>query len=265
MTDFGPVTMYWGCAGGSQSKALRHMEEPHAMISYTSTSEIKDWMEYSFLDSGGYSLMLEKGEHPPASEYMAHVEEIEPSRYALQDYPCEPDILEEYGRTVEDHQQMSVDKARECLDYHETHGLESQPIPVMQGWEVNDYLRHVDQMRDAGCLTDSVGIGSICRRGQDSEIREVILSVADALPNGTDIHCFGVKNNILRYPQVRAVVSSVDSSAWYFRMYDDKPVDEPAWQTCVYMYIKYRRKLYEKMEQNSGDGQTQATLPYEPA
>lgn len=247
MTDFGSLKMYWGCAGGSQAKALRHMEEPHVMVSYTSTMELHDWIDYGFLDSGGYSLMLDKGEHPPAGEYMRFVAEKEPERFALQDYPCEPEILEEYGRTVREHQKKTVKKARRCLDYYQAHRIKSDPVAVIQGWGVSDYLDHVDQMRDAGCLTNTVGIGSICRRGQDKQICRVIKAVADALPDRCDIHCFGVKNNILEHSDVRGVIDSVDSSAWYYRMYDDKPVDEPAWQTCTLMYLEYRRRLFEKV------------------
>lgn len=246
MTDLNGTRMYWGCVGGSMSKALRHMEEPHVMVSYASTAKVWDWIEHSFLDSGGYSLMLEAGEHPPTTEYMEYVEEKQPEKYAIQDYPCEPEILEEHGRTVEEHQELTLERAAECLAEHQDRGISSDVVSVIQGWEKSDYLHHIDLLKDQGCLTDTVGVGSICRRGQDDEIAAVLSAVRDALPERCDIHAFGVKTNILSRPKMRGVVDSVDSAAWYYQMYKDKPVVEPAWQTCVHLYLEYRRGLYEK-------------------
>jgi len=260
MTDLDGTTMYWGCVGGSMSKALRHMEEPHVMVSYASTAKVWDWIEHSFLDSGGYSLMLDTGEHPPTDTYMDYVEDKSPTQYAVQDYPCEPEILDKYGRTVEQHQELTLERTAECLAQHQDRGIDSEIVSVVQGWDKSDYLSHIDRLRDHGCLTDTVGVGSICRRGQDQEITDVLKAVREALPARCDIHAFGVKTNILSRSDIRQTVDSVDSAAWYYQMYKDKPVDEPAWHTCVHLYLEYRRGLYEKFGLYQDNGQEQTDL-----
>src|SRR5207244_151955 len=72
--------------------------------------------------------------------------------------------------------------------------------PVLQGRTVEDYLRHAVEL--AGILYDlaavyrkrgltfRVGLGSICRRGQASEIHRIVASVATVLP-GIPLHLLG--------------------------------------------------------------------------
>lgn len=245
MTDFGDVRMYWGTGSGSASKSLRHLEEPDVMISYTTTQEPWDGIENLFIDSGGYSLMLKTGEHGPVDEYFRYVSDTGATVAALQDYPCEPEILSEYGRTVRDHQERTLERAAENLAYIQDHGIDAEPMAVLQGWEVSDYVRCIERYRDRGVLTDKIGIGSVCRRGAVKEIQSIIRTVANELP-GHEIHAFGVKQQILNYPEMREALNSVDSAAWYQRMYNDKPVAEPAWHTTAKKYLDYKRKMYQQ-------------------
>jgi len=256
MSDFGDLQMYWGTGSGSASKALRHMEEPDVMISYTTTQEPWDGIENLFVDSGGYSLMLQTGEHGPVSDYFEYIRDTGAAVAALQDYPCEPEILSEYGRSVRDHQERTVERAVENLAYMQDHSIDAAPMAVLQGWETEDYLRCIDRFRDAGVLTDYIGIGSVCRRGAETEIREIINQIASELP-GRNLHAFGVKQSILNYPDMREALDSVDSSAWYHRMYKGKPDAEPAWHTTTKKYLDYKRKLYRQFNpgRRVADGQ----------
>ena len=243
MTDFGDLTMYWGCAGGSSVKTLRTMNEPDVMMSYATKNNPWDGIDNLFIDSGGYSLMLNTGEHDPVDEYFEFVREWDASVAALQDYPCEPEILDEYDRTVRDHQERTVERAAENLAYIQDHGINAEPMAVLQGWETEDYLRCIDRFRDAGVLTDRIGIGSVCRRGAEEDIREVVTTVARELPSH-DLHAFGVKQTVLEYGSVRDALDSVDSAAWYYGMYQGKPDAEPAWHTTTKKYLDYKRKMY---------------------
>ena len=258
MTDFDGLTMYWGSNGGSMAKTLQHMAEPDVMVSYATAHDPWDGASDGdlFIDSGGYSLMLRTGEHDPVDEYLEYVREYGASVAALQDYPCEPKILQEYDRTVRDHQEMTVERAAENLAYIQDHGIDAEPMAVLQGWETSDYLRCIDRFRDAGVMTDRIGIGSVCRRNATDEIRDVVTTIADELPDKR-LHAFGVKKSILKYPNVRAVLDSVDSSAWYFGMYQGKPVEEPAWHTTTYKYLEYKRDLYDYfgLSEQPRDGQ----------
>jgi len=64
MTDVGGVRMRFGHSNYYARRALEKMEEPHAMLSAEAANAAKwDGIEHLFVDSGGYQLMLEKGEH----------------------------------------------------------------------------------------------------------------------------------------------------------------------------------------------------------
>ena len=256
MSDLGGLRMFWGTGSGSASKTLRHMEENDVMISYTTTQEPWDAIDNLFIDSGGYSLMLETGEHGSVRDYFEYVEGVGATVAALQDYPCEPEILSEYGRTVRDHQERTLERAAENLAYIQDHNVSAEPMAVLQGWELDDYVRCIDRYREAGVLTDYVGIGSVCRRNAESEIREIVTTIADELPH-RKLHAFGVKQSILNFPEVRGALNSVDSAAWYQRMYQNKPNAEAAWHTTTKMYLDYKRKLYRQfnMDVVARDGQ----------
>jgi len=138
------------------SKALRHMRERDVLLSYATDTDPWDEITDLFIDSGGYSLMLETGEHDSVNDYLDYVEAVDANIAAMQDYPCEPGILNEYDRTVADHQAMTVDRARANLNEMRVRGLNTEPMAVLQGWEPDDYLNCIDMFREAGVLTDSV-------------------------------------------------------------------------------------------------------------
>jgi len=259
MTEFDGTTMFWGCNGGSMSKALRHMRERDVLLSYATDTDPWDEITNLFIDSGGYSLMLETGEHDSVNDYLDYVEAVDANIAAMQDYPCEPGILNEYDRTVADHQAMTVDRARANLNEMRVRGLNTEPMAVLQGWEPDDYLNCIDMFREAGVLTDYIGIGTVCRRNAETEIREIVNTVHNELPN-RKLHAFGVKKSILKYPDMRDALDSVDSSAWYFGMYQNKPVPERAWHTCTKMYLDYKRDLYDHFELSDQAKDGQATM-----
>jgi len=247
------VTMYWGTGSGSASKTLRVMEEPNVMISYTTAQQPWNGIDNLFIDSGGYSLMLETGEHGPVSDYFEYVSEVDASIVALQDYPCEPEILEEYNRTVEQHQQLTIERAVKNLNYIEDHGIEATPMAVLQGWETEDYIRCIDRFRNAGVLTDYVGIGTVCRRNATSEIQDIVLCINKELPS-RKLHAFGVKKEILTLNDVRAALDSVDTTAWYYNMYGEKPPAEQSWHATTKEYLDYKRGLYELFDRQQTGG-----------
>jgi len=210
------VKFYYGAASGSTRKSLRQMEEPNVMINYA-TQNNKPWegIENLFVDSGGYSFILGKGEYTTTNnEYLEYVETHQPELFALRDYPCEPDVLEEHDRTVEEHQEMTIKKHKELRELMKEFDIDTKPLSVIQGWELEDYLNHIDRMKEEDLITEHIGIGSVCRRGQDEEIRRIILEINKALPDYCKIHAFGVKSNILRFAEVCEVLHSADSQAF---------------------------------------------------
>jgi hypothetical protein len=92
---------------------------------------------------------------------------------AIQDWMCEPDMLKKTGLSVAEHQRRTTRSYLELRDIDP-----SMPwIPILQGWEVEDYLHHVDLYAKAGVdLTREsvVGVGSVCRR-QDTADAERLM------------------------------------------------------------------------------------------
>lgn len=260
-------TFYFGAACGSSRKALRQLEEPNVMLNYaTKNNEPWDGIDRLFVDSGGYSFMVGKGEYETSDRrYLKHIREHRPAIFALRDYPCEPDVLDEHDRTVADHQQRTLARHINLLDLIGETPVPSDPVAVLQGWSVEEYLDCVELFRDHGVLTDYVGIGSVCRRNQEAEIRRVILAVADALPPGTDIHAFGVKGSVLKYPDVRSALTSADSMSYNFAAQwsalKSKGEGHFSFRDAALEYLKQKRRIETLLLAEEDEETTQTTLP----
>lgn len=261
MTDIGDVRMYFGHSNYYARTALEKMEESHGMLSAAAANAaVWEGMDDLFVDSGGYQLMLDEGEHPPLEEYLETVRKWDGDRFAAQDYPCEPDILNKYGRDVSEHQWMTTEATAEAQAAYEDGDIEADPVAVIQGWERDDYIRHLDQLREHGCLTDTIGIGSVCRRNQAGEIRRIILDIREELPSRYSLHAFGAKNTILSDGDVRDALASADTTAWYFRNFDQSNQIDETWQEMVSLYLDYRRNLADLSGELVQTKQEQMTL-----
>jgi hypothetical protein len=168
------------------------------------------------LDSGGFSELSQYGEwRLDARRYARMVRlysrEIGSMRWAAcQDWMCEDHILKETGKTVADHQRLTVNN---YLDLR-TMAPELPIIPVLQGWLPDDYLRHADMYEACGislAALDTVGIGSVCRRQSMQGMYGLIYRLHS---RGIRLHGFGVKVTGLRsYGQY---LQSSDSMAWSY-------------------------------------------------
>jgi len=253
---------FFGAASGQSRAALRRLDEPDVMINYaTQNNEPWDGIDRLFVDSGGYSFMKGKGEYGTSDrEYLEWLAARDPHRWALRDYPCEPDVLEAHGRSVEDHQQMSLDRHRSLLSQADEFNISGEPVAVLQGWSVDDYLRAVDQYRDHGLLTDHVGVGSVCRRHSEAEIAAILTRVADALPGRVSLHAFGVKTSVLKQPPVREVLSTSDSLAYDFaarrRVAAELDARSFRWQDVAREMLQTRFRLEQLFDDTADDAQT---------
>lgn len=259
-------TFYFGAASGSSRKALRQLEEPNVMLNYaTKNNRPWDGIERLFIDSGGYSFMKGMGEYETTdSEYLDFVERHEPEIFALRDYPCEPDVLSEHGRTVDDHQQRTLARHIHLHDLLDNSAVESRPLAVLQGWRLHEYLECIDLFRDHGVLTDRVGIGSVCRRNQEAEIRRVILAIREELPDSVELHAFGVKSSVLKYPDVRAGLASADSQSYEMQAQwstlHAKGAGSKTFRDSALEYLKQKRRIDVLLAGESDDATTQTML-----
>jgi hypothetical protein len=167
------------------------------------------------LDSGGFTELAMHGEWitPPAAYVAAayHYRAVQgPFVWAApQDWMCEPVMLARTGLTVTEHQRRTV---ASVLDLR--HRAAELPwIPVLQGWTLDDYLRHADAYNAAGIDLEAeptVGLGSVCRRQATTEIAALV----GRLSLSFRLHGFGVKGSgLARYG---SWLTSADSLAWSY-------------------------------------------------
>jgi hypothetical protein len=173
---------------------------------------VNDWA----LDSGGFSELSMNGEWSVTPEQYA--QEVRRFAYeigrmdwaAIQDWMCEPQVREKTGRTVEEHQLLTVHNYLTLMDL----APDLPWAPVLQGWEEDDYFRHIDMYLKHGVRLFSeriVGIGSVCRRQHTAEISRIIGRLAK---QGLSLHGFGVKTK--GFDQYAEKLKSADSLAWSY-------------------------------------------------
>ena len=167
------------------------------------------------LDSGGFTeLNMNGGWSITPQQYVERVNEINKTPNlkwaAQQDWMCEPHMIEKTGLTVKEHIRRTVDNFLELRDLN----CDVHIIPVLQGWELDDYKTCFERFEAQGVDLRSepiVGLGSVCRRQATSEI-ENIVSYFHA--KDLKLHGFGVKiNGMKRYGEM---LHSADSLAWSY-------------------------------------------------
>ena len=174
------------------------------------------WM----LDSGAFTQVTLKGgfEQTPAdyAELIRRYGDWDDSGMKIavsQDYMCEPFVLKQTGLSVAEHQALTVDRFDAIRDA----GTGRVPLmPVLQGWTVADYLRHLEQYGDRIGAADWVGVGSVCKRqGHPRDIEFILSAILKERPR-LRLHGFGVKKTALRHHGVRSGLFSADSLAWSY-------------------------------------------------
>lgn len=133
-----------------------------------------------------------------------------PDFAAIQDWMCEPHIIAKTGLSVAEHQRRTIES------YHTLRSLAAEVnwCPVIQGFEPDDYRRHVEAYAVAGvdlATLPVVGLGSVCRRQKTDVMDAVIKEFHDA---GIKLHAFGFKETGVR--RVGHLLTSADSMAWSF-------------------------------------------------
>lgn len=168
------------------------------------------------LDSGGFTELNKCGRWTISPEqYATEVRQWQQKLgrlawAAVQDWMCEPIVREKTKKTVAEHQQLTVEnwlRLRELAP-------ELPWVPVLQGWERDDYHRHVELYAAAGTPLPQqplVGLGSVCRR-QHTQMVEGL--VADLASQSIRLHGFGFK--LTGLAKCYRHLASADSLAWSF-------------------------------------------------
>jgi hypothetical protein len=184
------------------------------------------------LDSGGFSeLSLYGAWQTSPAAYAAAVaryrDEIGSLVWAApQDWMCEPPILAKTGRSVAFHQAATVASVLELRAR-----VGSLVIPVLQGWELGDYVACVQRYRDEGLDLASepvVGLGSVCRRQGTRTIAAIVSELASY---GLALHGFGVKTTGLA--SYAHMLASADSMAWSYTARRQPPLPGCVHRNCA--------------------------------
>jgi hypothetical protein len=196
-------------------RRLRHVKQ--------SLPAVCDWA----LDSGGFTELSTFGTWDNGPTPREYVDRIRRYRVAVgrlqwaapQDWMCEPWIVAKTGLTVLEHQWRTIDNLFDLRAL----APDLPIIPVLQGWRVDDYIRHIDLYRAVGVdLAEEplVGVGSVCRRQGTDEIGEVFAAIRDA--GVSRLHGFGVKALGLR--RYGHLLTSADSMAWSMQARREPPL-----------------------------------------
>lgn len=241
--------------GSDRVNLLKKIDRPSMVSAYAvrdrksdiSINANQNWM----MDSGAFTQVTNFGDFVICPEkYIRIAMRFEHSGrldcIATQDYMCEPDVinkLREKGReaSVRIHQRKTIDRFIRLKKEARKQGLGVPVMPVLQGWEVEDYVEHFKMYQDLINLPTHyylpgpygeyfpvkrnwnqwLGIGSTCKRNKNPEI---VSNIIDALEeywdeqcikkDGFRIHLFGFKKTGLRLASIRDRIYSADSFAY---------------------------------------------------
>lgn len=192
------------------------------------------------LDSGGFSELSLHGRWVTTpADYVAAVRRYDTEIGRLdwaapQDWMCEPVMIAKTGLSVAEHQRRTVANFVELSDrWADASDAESPFMPVLQGWERDDYLRCIEMYAEAGvdlAAFPIVGVGSVCRRQHTSEIGDILRAILATDP-GLPLHGFGVKT--LGLAEYGHLLTTADSLAWSFRARHADPLPGHSHRKCV--------------------------------
>lgn len=213
------------------------------------------------IDSAGFTAMLgwsKKGPQPGIAgiypwtlhEYTDVVVGLASSCswWAQPDFCCEPAIAADRAERIR-RVELTARLLRQCLqeahiretlaeqmfasekDRHRRRRLTIDlsirpPVPVLQGFEVDDYKRSAELLQQAwepwekhyGCAL--IGLGSVCRRHLHDKrhgVLAILRGIEDLVPAGSKLHLFGVKGTALQILSEHPLVVSADSMSYDFQ------------------------------------------------
>ena len=195
------------------------------------------WM----LDSGAFTQITTHGDFTLSVEKYAKLIKRFSNRGNLtcavsQDYMCEPVVREITGKSVREHQRMSTRRYFQLLKELRKISCDVELMPVLQGWEPEDYIDHLDMYEEVWAHRERIsgylyyfddkwsapekpkyiGLGPMCKRNKNPGEVEHILDIL--LPRLIDykVHLFGIKKTALKFAAIRGRIHSADSFAYDF-------------------------------------------------
>lgn len=206
------------------------------------------------LDSGGFSelSMYGRWETTPkqyaakVAQYAAEIGNLDWA--SIQDWMCEPFILDKTGLSVVEHQRRTIQNYQQLMDINP----DISWTPVIQGFSRDEYIHHLEMYDDAGIDLREfpvVGIGSICRRQHTDEAESIIRELSGL---GLSLHGFGFK--IMGLQKSYHHLVSADSMAWSFAARYDEPINGHSHKNCSNCQeyaLRWRNKVLQSIAEVS--------------
>ncbi len=206
------------------------------------------------LDSGGFSelSLFGRWETTPrqyAAEVRRYAAEIGRLDWAaIQDWMCEPFMLQKTGLALAEHQRRTVESFETLREL----APEIPWAPVLQGFARDDYLRCVEMYERRGHdlrRAPVVGVGSVCRRQATGEAERFLRELHGM---GLRLHGFGFKVQGLR--RVADVLASSDSLAWSLDARRAPPLfgcTHKSCANCSRWALAWHSRLLRRLELNA--------------
>jgi len=193
----------------------RCMLSVNALSRRKSDFEVGEWI----MDSGAFTEVSRHGTHRrTVEEYAAQIRRWSQCGDLLaavsQDWMCEPFIIDRTGLSVEGHQTRTISRYDRLM---EADTGDTYIMPVLQGYEPHEYVRHVHRYGQRFVEGAWVGVGSVCKRNSSVKAVEAVLSEIHSVRPDLRLHGFGLKKTALRSHLVRERLHSADSMAWSYR------------------------------------------------
>jgi hypothetical protein len=177
------------------------------------------------LDSAGFVAMAHYKAYPwQPADYVGLAGSYPWTWWASMDYCCEPEIAADRS-VVKERVTATADMLATVRGLADSEGV-AEPMPVLQGWLVADYLESVGLVGEVlGEWPGLVGVGSMCRRQPRSAL-SIVEALHDVLPLSVGLHLFGAKSDII--PLLGDVMAAgrrieSDSMAWDQACRMDRP------------------------------------------
>jgi hypothetical protein len=131
------------------------------------------------------------------------------SAAATQDMMCEPFIIKKTGLSVERHQEITIERYIKLAA-----ATDGYVMPVLQGYEPEDYLRHLNMYGSLLGFGQWIGVGSVCKRNGDPAVVWEVVGAIKAKRPDLKLHGFGLKITALRDDRICEALDSSDSMSW---------------------------------------------------
>lgn len=177
------------------------------------------------LDSGGFMMLKANGRWTVNhQQYIGEVRraaaEVGNLMWAAAlDWMVEEEILAKTGKSVDEHQALTIESYRRLMA--DAPELRHLWLPVLQGATPEDYHRHFELYLAHGIdlrTVNLVGVGSVCRRWETTDLRDIFQTL-QAL-GMRRLHGFGVKQSGLEWEAVLRRPTRPDVAELYERAFE---------------------------------------------